>query len=290
MKIALMGDLHYSLDERAEVQSARDNWYRAILDRFLAEDADFHVALGDLTHHGTPPEWERLWDLVSILQVNRRSDFSFVLGNHDTLGWTKRELERWSRQPRYFMQEGADWRLVLLDTTKEASRQDWGGEVDAQQLRWLQGIVKGRVKTTLLLGHHPFPNTTTKSADVMMSIDNAEELTAALASLGPDTVYCNGHNHVNSLVRAYPDKRDPSWRNPTWTYVQCGAPLSCGTYCVLEVTREGVKLETRVLGSDMSAMARHLVVNINGYMDEFVTAADADLSLFVPRLDGDVAL
>lgn len=238
LRIAVIGDLHYPNFEQNHHTSARDEFYSRVLRSFLSYNADFHIAVGDVTHDGHTDQWTQLLHLVSQHHSDKaRQTFRLILGNHDTLLAAKAKVQELTGQPRYFVEETPDCRLIFLDTTKESSPKDWGGLVDGEQLEWLKSLQQLPPKTTLVFGHHPFPETTTGSDEPMMNISNDEEVFAVLRALSPAGVYLNGHNHAHSIIEQHE-------QFPGWSFVQSASVLSSQSFRVIEVSPTHVHVST----------------------------------------------
>lgn len=260
-RLAVIGDLHYSavLTNNA-LGWIRDKFYEELLESFFACDADFHIALGDVTHSGHPSEWALMNRRIEELCRKYGRTFRYVLGNHDTLSQSKTAVQAQTRQARHFVEETPDCRLIFLDTTRETSPDDWGGVVDEAQLEWLSGLAHLPYKTTLVFGHHPFPKTTWASDEPMMSISNAEEVIAVLSAAAPAAVYFNGHNHVHSIARGWTYA-------PKWTFVQCAAALSASVFRTVVVSERDVVVETVHCQPALTQLAQSYQSTLDGYMN-----------------------
>ena len=242
VRIGLIGDLHYPLLEGDFIarRDARNRLYRTVFEEFFGENADFHIAVGDVTHEGREQEWLAIADLASENSVARRRNFRFVLGNHDTLEWRKTSILTMMRQPRFFVEELQGARLILLDTTREASPDHWGGLIDAEQMEWLESLADLPKIPTIVIGHHPFPSTTAGSEEPMMFMEDADRLAGALTAFCSPVIYCNGHNHVHSIAK-------PSGERNDWLHVQTAAVLSSPSFRILEIDEQNVVVRTHVL-------------------------------------------
>lgn len=275
-RLAVIGDLHYAVDaENTIPRKLKDDFYVSLLDSFFACDADFHVALGDLTHFGTQVEWDSLMKLISQCNHPHQRNFRYILGNHDTLHISKEQITEITRLPRYFQEELDMCKLVFLDTTYEARPQNWGGFVDDEQLHWLSQQPIEESRPVLMFGHHPLPNTTLESDQPMMSIENGNEVFQVIQPIGSPIIYFNGHNHIHSItheVPAYPD----------CTFIQSAAVLSTPLYRVVTIDPKEISVNTVHLSLDISS------IEFRNHIQAFFHQQDAfghhsDQSIKVPR-------
>ncbi|OXM82579.1 metallophosphoesterase family protein [Paenibacillus rigui] len=231
MRIIVMGDLHYSLMENGttEMLEARDKVYADMLEHFVGLDAEFHISIGDLVHEGLPEEFNYV---LNRIDSSERS-FIHVLGNHDTYALPKSDVVAITRQQRYHAIEGEEAMLIFLDTTKEMNRDDWGGEMDAKQLEWLQAqLEKSGNKPVLVFAHHPIYGTTARSTEEKMSIDPQMDMLDVLNRKKGHGFYFCGHNHMNSIV-----KKDG------WHYIQTAACLDVPAFRRVELNEQGVQID-----------------------------------------------
>jgi 3',5'-cyclic AMP phosphodiesterase CpdA len=99
--------------------------------------------------------------------------------------------------------------LIGLDTTRpqtyvpEAGLNDFGGRVEAGQIRWLESVLKqNQGKTIMVLMHHnlvPWTegDKTNHNAWRWFWIDNAEEVKALFKRYGVNLVI-SGHRHIST--------------------------------------------------------------------------------------------
>ncbi|WP_409342800.1 metallophosphoesterase family protein [Paenibacillus sp. MBLB4367] len=223
MRLVLMGDFHYSRMENGteEMLEAREQAYAVMLDAFLELDADLHISLGDLTHEGYPEEFGYVFDRIR----GSGREFIHVLGNHDAYSIPKADILAITGQQRFRAIHTEEASLLFLDTTKEMNRADWGGEMDAVQLEWLQTeLDRSGDKPVFVFAHHPVYGTTARSTMEKLSIDPQLDVKAVLhTKKGPGFFFC-GHNHVNSIVR-----------QDGWHYIQTAACLDIPAYRTIEL-------------------------------------------------------
>jgi Icc protein len=223
MRLVIMGDFHYSRMENGteEMLEARENVYTIMLDKFLEMDADFHISLGDLTHEGYPEEFDYVFNRIG--QSGR--SFIHVLGNHDANSIPKVDIMDITGQQRYQAIDMEEAILIFLDTTKEMNPADWGGEMDAEQLVWLQTqLEKTGDKPVFVFSHHPVYGTTANSTMEKLSIDPQIDMKAVLNKKEGSGFFFCGHNHVNSIVQL-----------DGWHYIQTAACLDIPAFRIVEL-------------------------------------------------------
>ncbi len=163
MKLVLIGDLHFpAIDQGVSgIAEARQSFFFNIfLDKFLEQEGDYHISLGDLTHYGLQEELESVYHL---LRRNQRN-FVHVLGNHDLYAQRRQDVLKQTGQLRYHSITTDLGVLAFIDTAKEMNYEDWGGWVDEEQLAWLEQVVQDSgTKPLFLFAHHPVYQTTKRS-------------------------------------------------------------------------------------------------------------------------------
>ncbi|MEK3910567.1 metallophosphoesterase [Paenibacillus sp. FSL H7-0331] len=244
MRLNVMGDLHYCFMENGTVEmlEARDKVYADILEHFVREDSQFHISIGDLTHEGMPEEFDYVFNRIN----NDGRSLIHVLGNHDTYLLPKAEVVAITKQQRYHAIDSEEALLLFLDTTKEMNRDDWGGEIDAEQLEWLQAkLEESGNKPVLVFAHHPVYGTTARSTEEKMSIDPQVNMIEVLnKKQGPGFYFC-GHNHVNSIVQ-----------QEGWYFIQTAACLDVPAYRRVELNEKEIYIE--LITIDQTDLADHI--------------------------------
>ncbi|NHN34096.1 metallophosphoesterase family protein [Paenibacillus agricola] len=244
MRLVLMGDFHYSRMEYGseEMLEARDQAYAIMLNSFLELDGQLHISIGDLTNRGVPEEFNYIFDRIGSSDRN----FIHVLGNHDTYSIPKKDILAITGQHRYSSIETEDAVLIFLDSTKEMNLTDWGGEMDAEQLAWLQNqLEQSGEKPAFVFAHHPVYGTTTRSTMEKLSIHPDIDMKAVLhTKKGPGFYFC-GHNHVNSIVQ-----------QDGWYYIQTAACLDIPAFRVIDL-QEGL-VTSQLLTIDHEELTGHI--------------------------------
>jgi len=230
MKIAIIGDLHYSvLDETVPgLIEARRDFYQAFLEKFLDVEADLHISLGDLTNYGHTEE------LVNVYSILRESDRNFyhVLGNHDLYAQTRTNVLNITGQKRYHSIITDDVILVFLDTARERDYTNWGGWMDEEQLEWFEGVVKASgTKLLFVFAHHPVYDTTKSSTNVNGSIHPDIDMWKILDQKEGTAIYFNGHTHVESIEQ-----------KKNWHFVQLAACLDLQSIRIVELDADSIRI------------------------------------------------
>ncbi|WP_416147584.1 metallophosphoesterase family protein [Salipaludibacillus sp. HK11] len=244
LKLALIGDLHYPRLEKEteEFMRARDYFYQSFIDQFTAEEASFHISIGDLTHHGYMNELEDIYRYLGQRTIN----FRHVLGNHDAYTNRKSDILAMINQPRYNKVETEEAILLFLDTTREMNADDWSGDMDQEQLEWLdKSIEESGTKAVMIFGHHPVYDTTDRSTFKNLSIVPEIDMKAILnKKKGPGFYFC-GHNHSHSITQ-----------ENQWTFVQTADCLDHQSYRLIEVDKDQVQISMITIENEhMSAQA-----------------------------------
>ena len=129
---------------------------RAVLDRVAEKQPDALLLTGDLAHDGDPAAYDRLYDLVSPLQIPAY----WIPGNHDQLEVARDRLRRSPfitaiDKPEEPIQIGG-WNLILLDSTL-ATAIYGEGAIDPEDLDRLSEQLATDRPTAIALHHHPLP-------------------------------------------------------------------------------------------------------------------------------------
>lgn len=244
MRLMIMGDFHYSrmANSTEEMQAARDKAFSTMLGKFLEWDADLHISLGDLTHEGHPEELEFVFDSME----SSGRPFIHVLGNHDTLSLPKTEILTITGQQQYHAIDMEEVMLLFIDTTKEMNEDDWGGEMDEEQLQWLQSQLEtSGDKPVFIFAHHPVYATTARSTHEKGSIHPDINMKEVLKKKEGYGFYFCGHNHVNSIVQ-----------QEGWHYIQTAACLDIPAFRVVDLSEGKVKISHIPIND--SSLADHI--------------------------------
>ncbi|SFM30672.1 3',5'-cyclic AMP phosphodiesterase CpdA [Paenibacillus sp. 1_12] len=260
MRLILIGDLHFTRMESGteEMKEASHKAFSILIDSFLNMKGHFHISLGDLTHEGLPEEFSYVNNRISSTDCN----FKHVLGNHDTNAIPKAEILAITGQQRYGSIDTDEAMLIFLDSTKEMNKSDWGGEIDAEQLEWLQSrLEQSGEKPVFVFAHHPVYETTARSTEEKLSIHPDIDMKAVLNKKKGLGFYFCGHNHVNSIVR-----------QDGWHYIQSAACLDFPALRIVELKDGQVSMELkRVDEVDLT----DYIARFNTEMPGFHVSSDA---------------
>jgi 3',5'-cyclic AMP phosphodiesterase CpdA len=226
-------------------------------------DLKFVLVAGDLTQDAEPWNIDELRRILDGLKV----PYYVVLGNHDLslvphekkdqpISLSKYTVSGAFIGPSggmtpgmtYYAHEVAkDLVLIGLDTSRaqvfvpEAGLNDFGGRIDAGQMRWLESVLKkNQQKTVIILTHHNLVpwcegDKTNHNAWRWFWMDNAEEVRALLKKYGVKVVF-SGHRHISTRYQDV-DNLYHFVTPPISTY-----PMR---YTVYEMTPKGLKYEVK---------------------------------------------
>jgi predicted phosphodiesterase len=231
LKIAIMGDLHYSQVEQSNkaLWQAREAFFNQYVQAFAEIKADLRVSVGDLTHHGLAEEFLEVSALLSPVA----SDFCAVLGNHDVLAIPKEEILAITRQPRYEAVETEEALLLFLDTTVSLSLN--GCDLDDEQFEWFQQqLTRSPHKPLLMFVHHPllayaFGRTPTEA-------NLHRKVYPLLLSRKNGGVVFNGHTHFHKTVMV-----------GAWHAVETAGSLCFPCFRLVEVEAGQIRVSTIAL-------------------------------------------
>jgi Icc protein len=156
----------------------------------LPRTPDAIVITGDLTDHGTADEYALLRELLTPLPA----PVYLAVGNHDDRAEVRRAF------PQYVDLAGADGfvqyvvddypvRLVVLDTVVPGAP---GGELCRERLEWLDRVLRGSARPTVIAQHHP-PFATGMTVMDGMSLRNSADEAAVLSR----------HVHVERVISGH---------------------------------------------------------------------------------------
>ena len=277
LKLIVMGDFHFPImrDEDQELKKIRDAFFGSLLQQMLEAEADVHISLGDLTNEGCEEELKYIASEVRRLSCST-TPFIHVLGNHDTYSLPKKDILAITGQPRYHSMETPEALLLFLDTTKEMDFNNWGGEIDTEQMSWLEEQLANQLgKPVLVFAHHPVYNTTSRSSLDMLCVHPEHGLQAVLDKRkGPAYYFC-GHNHQQSIIRI-----------SDWHYIQTAAVLDIPGYRVIEVSDGRLTVETVLIQDEETLRLARFIGNRMLYFRLFPEAAgtSADQALFAEHV------
>lgn len=229
MKLNIFSDFHYCEFAEANVLKQAQDYYFTFLNSVANDSADYIFSLGDLATEGNISHYRTIEPII-----NQHKNFINVLGNHDTTYVSKKDIQNFFIEERYFIKEFEDFAIIALDSTKEFVLDDWGGIIDEEQLTWLKKeVTRLSDKNLIVLAHHPITNTTFNSDRPMASIENSQAVNDILSLHKKNNLFICGHVHYNSVVT-----------KENWTYIQLGAAIDTGSY--LEVLIEPEYFKTHL--------------------------------------------
>ncbi len=170
---------------------------RAAIDEIRALDPDAVLVKGDLTDQGTEAQYEWFLDAYTTLGPRMRH----VRGNHDAMRTTSIAS---AETPFTIELDGVT--LAVLDTVVPGTD---SGNLDPEQLAWLDAVAHDAPKPVLVFGHHhPWePGSEDRNDDYFgIHPDGSEGLVAVIGRNESIAGYFAGHTHRNR-VRHFPEAR-----------------------------------------------------------------------------------
>ena len=155
-------------------------------------DADHLILTGDLTHNGTPLEYDRLKETLQDLPW----PVSLLIGNHDNRANFRRAFPDIPTDPSGFVQttiDLPDTRLILLDTVDESATVPHAGILCPDRLKWLQNALAENPNPCLVFMHHHAFDTGFTGMD-RINLANAAEVRTILKAHNTGHVFA-GHVH-----------------------------------------------------------------------------------------------
>jgi predicted phosphodiesterase len=172
-----------------------DTMNRAVVQEIAAVEPDIVLAKGDLTTHGTPQEFEAFLSCYRPVFGER---LHYVRGNHDaSAGYSVVDAGTLE-----VALPGVT--LAVLDTTIPGRS---SGQVDADQLEWLDELAARADRLVLVFGHHhPWdPSSRTRPATYFgINPSDSEALIEVIARRPALVGYFAGHTHRNRVRRFAP--------------------------------------------------------------------------------------
>ena len=155
-------------------------------------DASRLILTGDLTHHGTAIEYQRLKETLTDLPW----PVSFLIGNHDHRANFCAAFPDAATDLNGFVQsivDLPDTRLILLDTADETAAVPHSGILCEQRMAWLENaLAESPTPCLVFMHHHAFDTGFTGMDDI--NLTNAAEVRALLKFYSTVHVFA-GHIH-----------------------------------------------------------------------------------------------
>jgi len=232
IRFAVISDPHISIPQQKGVT---DGYKLGLKTQMLTEntvteinkipDLKFVLVAGDLTQDAEPWNIDELRKILDGLKV----PYFATLGNHDLSRVPHEKKDQPITLSKYTVagafigksggmfpgmtyyshQVAKDLVLITLDASRaqvfdpEAGLNDFGGRIDAGQMRWLENTLKvNRKKTLMILTHHSAVpwcegDKINHNAWRWFWLDNAEEVRALLKKYGVKVVF-SGHRHIST--------------------------------------------------------------------------------------------
>lgn len=196
MLIAQISDLHIAEDGNYMRDFVDANAKLAVAVDYLNAmqlRPDVVIATGDLTDHGRPEQYELLGAILDRLDA----PLLLIPGNHDEQGPFRERFaashdDLPAQGPVRYAVETHGVRLVAIDSTKPDHHD---GEIDAEQLGWLERTLASRPDDpTVLFLHHP-PFTTGIWWMDCINLDGARALEALVRRQPQVRLVLTGHLH-----------------------------------------------------------------------------------------------
>lgn len=155
---------------------------------------DLLVASGDLVDAGTAEEYARLRTLFARIQV----PVCLMPGNHDRRGPLRQvfaDQDYLGRSGRiHYHRDVRGLRVIALDSVIEGRE---GGDLDAEQLQWLEDLLRDQpAQPTLVFMHHPPVATGFSRMDrISVSAESAQRLGQIIAGHPQVRAVLCGHVH-----------------------------------------------------------------------------------------------
>lgn len=194
MKFVVLSDIHIGSKKQIAGRTPLDCLQAAVAD--VAQrvgDADFCVALGDLTENGSPEEYAALKEGLANLPMPCR----LMIGNHDERENFKTAFPDTPVDPKGNVQQAFDegaFRFLLLDTYWPGHG---GGTLDGGRLDWLDQQLHNADRPCLVFLHHP-PFFTGVPAFESISLEDRPALETVIAKHGDKVAALfSGHCHMS---------------------------------------------------------------------------------------------
>ncbi|MBA4423094.1 MAG: metallophosphoesterase [Syntrophus sp. (in: bacteria)] len=270
VKFVVISDPHISIPQQKGVS---DGFKLGLKTQMLTEntvaeinkipDVKFVLLAGDLTQDAEPWNIDALRKILDGLKV----PYFVTLGNHDLslVPHEKKDqpvtLSKYTVAGAFIGKSGGmapgmtyyaseiakDLVLVNLDGTRpqvfvpEAGLNDFGGEIDPSQMRWLEAVLKKNQKKTVVVLTHinlvPWSegDKTNHNSWRWFWMDNADEVKALLRKYGVKAVF-SGHRHISTRYQEV---------DGTFHFVHPSVSTYPMRYTVYEMTPKGLKWDVK---------------------------------------------
>lgn len=194
MKFVLLSDIHIGSTKEVPGRTPLSCLQAAVAHiRKRNADADFCIALGDLTETGAPEEYAILRKALSGLPM----PCHLMIGNHDDRDRFKAAFPECPIDDMGNVQQVFDagaFRFILLDTFWPGHG---GGILDGGRLDWLDNQLAASPKPCLVFLHHP-PFFTGVPAFEALSLQDRPDLEKVIGTHGAKVAgIFSGHCHMS---------------------------------------------------------------------------------------------
>ena len=239
VKFAVISDPHISIPQQKGVSDGYKLGLKTVMltESVVAElnqipELKFVLLSGDLTQDAEPWNIDELRRILDGLKV----PYYVVLGNHDLsrVPHEKKDqpvtLSKYTVAGAFIGHSGGmvpgmtyythevdkDLVLVSFDTSRaqvfvpEAGLNNFGGKLDAGQLRWIEEVLKkNQQKTVMILTHHSLVpwgegDQNNHNSWGWFRLDNSDEVRALLKKYGVKLVF-SGHRHISTRYQQVDD-------------------------------------------------------------------------------------
>lgn len=189
MDIRVFTDLHY-----CSMNVALQVYFTNICQSLQRGKVDALICMGDINTEGNVKDLRWLKETFS-----HKQNFYYVLGNHDTMHLSKKQIERVMETPRYYKVIQDKVTMLFLDSVVDENHGDWSGHMDDEQLKWLADNVAQVPQDHVLLvySHHPLQDSVARSTLENLYIKESDEIKDILKQHTGLGIFLNGHNHMN---------------------------------------------------------------------------------------------
>jgi 3',5'-cyclic AMP phosphodiesterase CpdA len=250
---------------------------RAAVNEISAAGPDAVVVKGDLTSTGTAAEYGQFASLYSRAFAGR---LVVTVGNHDkpAVGGGV------PPGPPVQALDLPGVTVAVLDTARPGHT---GGEVDGEQVEWLDELAARADRPVLVFGHHPAggddmdglfgPST---GHDTCLDPASTARLAAVVARRRSIAAYFSGHTHRNKV------RRLPATGSVPWVEVACVKDFP-GSWAEYQVYEETIVQVHHRITSDPEAVgwSERCRSMFGGHYPAYALGTERDRCFAIPRRD-----
>lgn len=207
-KIIVMTDIHITSKGERIIGLDPLERFKTVLHAALADhpDAAMLILMGDLTHHGRPNQYERLWNALADCPI----PVIPMIGNHDRRDAFYASHADAPKNGGGFAQRSItlqQHKIITLDTLNGPPYPTGhhGGQLCAARMDWLRAELEGADgRIPLVFAHHPPFDTGIVGMDAIKLADG-DQLLDLLAQYPNTHLFC-GHIHrtISGSLRGVP--------------------------------------------------------------------------------------